>query len=254
MLPLFALFFPFPSFFLPFHNLSNSNSMNMKSDGDNDDTNKGLKGMPKGDSNSVASNSVADELLTPHSRPSDMRVALENLLEDLQYPSKWTNRIEYTHIKQLVYKENLIASSEGSKCALNDMLDDTTLDDSPLDDSPLDDTEYQDFFNVCSNILTSRVSSLLNTPTPMSTTSSSTLLHTMCRDLHQDFLLRRTLLLKRLDVTIKAFSWAPALGDGGEDFKVRMKKLRDDLDTPVQPVNPEDVKDFTLEEVRGGWG
>ena len=234
--------------FLPFFSFSTIFSLqivNMKSDGDNDDRNKGinigLKSMPKGDSNS----STDESIIQPHSRPSDMRVALENLLEDLQYPSKWTNRIEYTHIKQLVYKENQIVSSEGSKCALNDDM---------LDDTPLNDTEYQDFFNVCSNILTSRVSSLLNTPTPMSTTSSSTLLHTMCRDLHQDFLLRRTLLLKRLDVTIKAFSWAPALGDGGEDFKVRMKKLRDDLDTPVQPVNPEDVKDFTFEEVRGGWG
>ena len=164
-----------------------------------------------------------------------MRVALENLLEDLGYASQWSTEDEYNLIKQNVNEENPKAQAESESSSLPPILTG-------------DDREYESFFNVCNSVLSSRVASALHSPAPMSATASRTL-KSMCRDMHQDFLLRRTLLLKRLDVTIKAFSWAPSLKGKEKDFVDRIKVMRDRLDTPVVPVNPDDVKEFTLEEI-----
>ena len=71
---------------------------------------------------------------------------------------------------------------------------------------PSKDGTYELMFDLCTAILASRVSNLPPPLHPSNTSQGdepSSYLRAVCRQLHQDFLLRRTLLLKRLDVTIK---------------------------------------------------
>eukprot|EP00520_Triparma_pacifica_P003042 CAMPEP_0118658478 /NCGR_PEP_ID=MMETSP0785-20121206/14591_1 /TAXON_ID=91992 /ORGANISM="Bolidomonas pacifica, Strain CCMP 1866" /LENGTH=104 /DNA_ID=CAMNT_0006551501 /DNA_START=101 /DNA_END=412 /DNA_ORIENTATION=+ len=79
--------------------------------------------------------------IQPHSRPSNMRVALENLLEDLEYPSQWRTDEEYQNIVNIVRSSNPTISSSFDPNTYTPTL--TSKDGT-----------YELLFNLCTSILT----------------------------------------------------------------------------------------------------